>query len=63
MAKACVPLTDEKLIQTAAGEKPRTLFDGGGLYVEVSRAGTKILRMKFTDANGKREPVDFRAVS
>ncbi|WP_426116783.1 Arm DNA-binding domain-containing protein [Massilia sp. PWRC2] len=59
MAKTCVPLTDEKLIQTAAGEKPRKLFDGGGLYVEVSPAGTKIWRMKFIDANGKESRLTF----
>lgn len=59
MAKKCAPLTDKELMQAAPGGKPRKLFDGGGLYVEISPAGSKIWRMKFSDANGKESRLTF----
>lgn len=59
MAKKCTPLTDEKLMKAEPEEKPRKLSDGGGLYVEISPAGSKIWRMKFFDPNGKESRLTF----
>ncbi|WP_370527216.1 Arm DNA-binding domain-containing protein [Undibacterium sp. CY21W] len=53
--KLAKPLTDTQ-VRTA---KPRdgktyTLADGGGMYLEVSAAGTKIWRMSYRQENGKQ---------
>lgn len=59
MARTCAKLTDQKLIQAAPADKPRRLYDGGGLYVEISPTGSKIWRMKFQDANKKESRLTF----
>ena len=47
MAKQIPPLTDKKIRNTKATGKMQTLFDGGGLYLEISATGSKLWRMKY----------------
>jgi integrase len=42
-----MPLTDTTIRTAKPAEKPRRLFDGGGLYLEVSPAGGKLWRLKY----------------
>lgn len=55
MSKRIEYLTEQQLIRAEPGEKPRKLFDGGGLYVHVLPTGLKIWRMKFHDDAGKEK--------
>lgn len=50
-----MPLTDTAIRNAKPGEKPIRLFDGGGLYLEVSPAGGKLWRLKYrVDGKEKR---------
>src|SRR5436309_2064926 len=40
-------LTDTSIRNAKSGKKPIRLFDGGGLYIEVSPAGGKWWRLKY----------------
>lgn len=40
-------LTDTAIRKAKAADKPQRLFDGGGLYLEVSPAGGKLWRLKY----------------
>jgi hypothetical protein len=42
-----MPLTDAAVRQVKPSEKPRRLFDGGGLYLEVAPSGGKWWRLKY----------------
>ena len=42
-----MPLTDTAIRNAKPGEKPIRLFDGGGLYLEVSPSGGKWWRLKY----------------
>ncbi len=42
-----MPLTDTAIRKYKSAEKPIRLFDGGGLYLEVSPAGSKMWRVKY----------------
>ncbi|MEO8777287.1 MAG: integrase arm-type DNA-binding domain-containing protein, partial [Rhodanobacter sp.] len=42
-----MPLTDTAIRKAKAGEKTQRLFDGGGLYLELSPAGGKWWRLKY----------------
>jgi integrase len=42
-----MPLTDVKIRNARATNKPQRLWDGGGLYLEVSPAGGKLWRLKY----------------
>lgn len=42
-----MPLTDTAIRKAKSAEKPIRLFDGGGLYLEVSPAGSKMWRVKY----------------
>lgn len=43
-----MPLTDIKIKSLKPKEKPYKVFDGGGLYIYVSAAGSKTFRIKYT---------------
>ncbi|MFA9273256.1 MAG: tyrosine-type recombinase/integrase [Candidatus Aquirickettsiella gammari] len=60
MPKLAKPLTD-LLIRTAKpkGDKPYTLPDGGGMYLEVAPSGSKIWRMSYRQENGKQNRLTF----
>lgn len=47
MARPVVALTEKAIQNAKATEKPRRLFDGGGLHVLVNPDGTKYWRLKF----------------
>ena len=50
-----MPLTDVQIKNTKSGEKAQRLFDGGGLYLELSPAGGKLWRLKYRiDGKEKR---------
>jgi Arm DNA-binding domain len=49
-----MPLTDTAIRNAKPGEKPVRLFDGGGLYLEVSPTGGKWWRLKYR-FNGKEK--------
>lgn len=42
-----MPLTDVQIKNAKSGEKAQRLFDGGGLYLELSPAGGKLWRLKY----------------
>ncbi|MCH7880152.1 MAG: DUF4102 domain-containing protein, partial [Proteobacteria bacterium] len=41
-----MPLTDTAIKNAKPGDKPRKLYDSGGLYLEVSPKGGKWWRLK-----------------
>lgn len=47
-------LTDAAIRAAKPAEKPRRLFDGGGLYLEVSPAGGKLWRWKYRHGGKER---------
>ncbi len=49
-----MPLTDVKVRNTKPTDKPQRLWDGGGLYLEVSPAGGKLWRFKYRVAGKER---------
>jgi integrase len=49
-----MPLTDPTIRTAKPGEKPRRLFDGGGLYLEVAPAGGKGWRLKYRFAGREK---------
>ena len=40
-----MPLTDTEIRSAKPSDKPQRLFDGGGLYLEISPAGGKLWRL------------------
>ncbi|MCL4183513.1 MAG: integrase arm-type DNA-binding domain-containing protein [Burkholderiaceae bacterium] len=42
-----MPLTDAAIRRARPAEKPVRMFDGGGLYIEISPAGGKLWRFKY----------------
>lgn len=53
MPKRVVSLSDLQLRNAKKREKPYKLADGGGLYLEVTSAGSKLWRLKYRRPNGK----------
>lgn len=52
MPKVIAPLTDILVKNAKPREKPYKLFDGDGMYLDVSPIGSRIWRFKFRQANG-----------
>lgn len=48
MAKIVKPLNNTQISSAKPADKPYTLTDGGGLYLHVSKAGSKSWRQEFT---------------
>lgn len=59
MGKIVRPLTVIQVKNAKPKEKSYKMFDGGGLYLEVTPAGSKLWRMKFRQANGKENRLAF----
>lgn len=59
MPKLAVPLTDTQVRNAKKKDKPYTLADGGGMYLEVSPSGSKIWRMAYRQPNGKNMRLTF----
>lgn len=51
-------LNDQKCKHAASEEKPRKLFDGGGLYLEIMPTGSKLWRLKYR-YGGKEKRLSF----
>ncbi|WAW02157.1 integrase arm-type DNA-binding domain-containing protein [Oxalobacter formigenes] len=58
MAKIVFPLNPKQIDNAKPKEKNYPLFDGGGLYLEISPKGSKLWRMKFR-LNGKAGLLSF----
>ncbi len=54
MARRILPLTEEKIKAAKSQEKPRRLFDGGGLYLEITPHDSRLWRMKIRINNRER---------
>jgi hypothetical protein len=54
MPKFVLPLTDLKVKSAKPREETYKLSDGGGLYLEIMPVGSKLWRMGYTHANGKK---------
>lgn len=55
-----MPLTDTAIRKAKSGEKTTRIFDGGGLYLELSPAGGKLWRLKYR-FDGKEKRLAFGA--
>lgn len=53
-----MPLTDTAIKAAKPTDKPTRMFDGGGLYLEVSPAGGKLWRLKYR-FEGKEKRLSF----
>jgi len=61
MARLIKPLTATQVQNAKPKEKMYKLFDGGGLFLQVSPSGGKHWRMKYRQANGKEGLLSFGA--
>ncbi|MBC8097203.1 MAG: integrase arm-type DNA-binding domain-containing protein [Akkermansiaceae bacterium] len=61
MPKLAKPLTDTQVKTAKSKDKPYTLADGGGMYLEVAPTGSKIWRMAYRQENGKPNRLTFGA--
>jgi len=60
MPKIVKPLTDIQVKNAKPKDKSYSLFDGEGLFLEVTTLGAKLWRMKFTQpSNGKSNKLSF----
>jgi integrase len=59
MPKLATPLTDIQVRNAKPKDKPYTLADGGGMYLEVAPSGSKIWRMAYRQPNGKNTRLTF----
>lgn len=53
-----MPLTDLEIRTTKASEKPKKLFDGGGLHLRIDTKGTKLWRLAYR-YEGKERTLSF----
>ena len=49
-----MPLSDVAIRKAKPADKPQRLFDGGGLYLEVTPAGGKLWRWKYRYASKEK---------
>jgi len=59
MPKLAMPLTDMQVKNAKPRDKPYTLADGDGMYLEVLPTGAKVWRMAYRQANGKNMRLTF----
>jgi len=59
MPKLAVPLTDIQVRNAKPKDKPYTMADGGGMYLEVAPTGSKIWRMSYRQPSGKNNRLTF----
>ena len=59
MPKLVAPLSDTQIKNAKPREKPYSLFDGGGMYLEVMPTGSKIWCLNYRQANGKANRLTF----
>jgi integrase len=58
MPKRILPLTDMKVSKAKSQNKPKMLFDGGGLYLLITPSGGKLWRFKYR-YDGKSKTMAF----
>ncbi|MDM8329947.1 integrase arm-type DNA-binding domain-containing protein [Desulfovibrio piger] len=61
MARRVKPLTATQVLNAKPKDKAYKLFDGGGLFLQVTPAGGKHWKMKYRQANGKESLLSFGA--
>jgi integrase len=61
MPKLATPLTDIQVKNAKPKDKPYTLADGGGMYLEIAPTGSKIWRMSYRQPDGKNTRLTFGA--
>ncbi|MGV8893170.1 MAG: tyrosine-type recombinase/integrase [Burkholderiaceae bacterium] len=61
MPKLAKPLTDTQVKTAKPKDKPYTLADGGGMYLEIVPTGSRIWRMAYRQENGKPNRLTFGA--
>ncbi|MEB0011283.1 integrase arm-type DNA-binding domain-containing protein [Glaciimonas sp. Gout2] len=61
MPKLASPLTDLQVKSAKPRDKPYTLADGGGMYLEIAPTGSKTWRMAYRQPNGKNTRLTFGA--
>jgi integrase len=61
MARLIKPLTAAQINNARPKQASFKLFDGGGLYLQVTPAGGKYWKMKYRQANGKEGLLSFGA--
>jgi hypothetical protein len=54
MARKATPLTDAVIRNAKPMERPRKLFDGSGLYLEITPSGGKLWRFKYQFAGKEK---------
>lgn len=59
MPRIIAPLTDARIKNAKPRDKLYKMFDGDGLYIEVTPSGSRIWRFKFRQANGKENLLTF----
>lgn len=59
MPKRVLPLAEMQVRNAKPREEPYKLFDGGGLYLEVTPSGGKLWRFKFQRQNGREGKLAF----
>jgi integrase len=59
MPKRVAPLTDLQIRKARTADKPYKLYDGDGLYLEVSPSGSKLWKFKFQRVNGRESRMAF----
>lgn len=60
MARTIAPLTDTKIKTVKAKDKDYKLFDGGGLFLLVTKRNTKLWRLKY-NFGGKEKSISLGA--
>lgn len=58
MAKLITPLVPKQIDNAKPKDRPYTLFDGSGLYLEIATTGSKLWKMK-ASLNGKAVKLSF----
>jgi integrase len=61
MPKLATPLTDIQVRNAKPKDKPYTMADGGGMYLEIVPTGSKIWRMSYRQPTGKNTRLTFGA--
>ncbi|MET0267666.1 MAG: integrase arm-type DNA-binding domain-containing protein [Duganella sp.] len=59
MSKPIAPLTDRQVRNAAPVERLQRLFDGGGLYIEITSSGNKVWWLKYRRPNGGETRISF----
>lgn len=59
MARIITPLTDLECRRSKLSDGKARLFDGGGLYLQLNKSGSKIWHLRFKQLNGKDSTISL----